>query len=128
MINAVKFVFPTEGGGEGGESESKLQKRGLPGENDFVVTARRGAPLAAGYWPLVFAVAGPFGRGPRADGVERGYQVRRTVGNVMDTRDGGLVYVHRMGVLETRVSRAEQVDQNQIVLHEHRHCVRFLNV
>lgn len=99
-----------------------------PGENDLVVAARSWAPLTTGNGPLVLAVAGALGRGPRADRIERRYEVRRAIGDIMDARHGWLVYVHRVWVLETRVPRAQQVDQHQVVLHEHRHGVRLLDV
>lgn len=62
-----------------------LCDRNLPSEDDFVVTARRGAPFASGYGPFVLTVAGPFVRGPRTYGVESRYEVRWTVSNIMDT-------------------------------------------
>lgn len=86
---------------------ASMDAKRLPSEDDLVVAARRGAPLAAGYGPLVLAVTGAFGRRPRAHGIERGYEVGRTVGDVMDARHRRLVYVHRVRVLETRIPRAE---------------------
>lgn len=46
-----------------------------PGENDLVVAAGRWTPLTAGDGPLVLAVAGPLGRGPRTDRIKCWYQV-----------------------------------------------------
>lgn len=99
-----------------------------PSENNLVVAARCRAPLAASNRPLIFAVAGSFGCGSRTNWIERRYQIRRTISDVMDARNRRLMNVHRMWILETRVSRTEKVDQHQVVLHEHRYGVRLLDV
>ena len=100
---------------------------GVAGDDDLGVAGRHGAPLAARDGPLAVAEAGrPVRLG--ADRVEGRNEVARTVGQVETTRNGRLVQVHRVRVLETGQARRQQVDDDQIVLQQHQDGRRILRL
>lgn len=98
-----------------------------PREDDLVVAAGVGAPLATRERPLPLAESGLL-LGLGADGVEGGHEVARTIGEIRAAGDRRLVQVHRVGVLEAGEARRQQVDHHEVVLQHHQHRVRVLVV
>lgn len=73
--------------------------RRSPGNDDFVITARRGRPFASGNGPLFVAEAGPFLRGS-SHRIEGRNDVGRAVGDVRAARNRRFVHVHRVRIFE----------------------------
>lgn len=96
----------------------------VPRDDELRVTGGHTAPLSPANGPLPLAEARVALSTDRVEGRD---EVPRTVGDVQAARDGRLVDIHRIRVLEARKARREQVDDHQVVLEQHDDGVRVLS-
>lgn len=81
-----------------------------PGDDNFVIAARRGRPFPSSDGPVFIAKTGPFLRGS-TDRVKSWNDIRRTVGEIRTARNRRFVYVHWVRIFERRKSVSLNVDQ-----------------
>ena len=89
-------------------NKKKREKRQLPGDDKFGVTGGEGAPFAAADGPFALAETDQS-LALGADRVEDRDQIAGAVGHVETARHHRFVDVHRIGILEAREARSQQI-------------------